>query len=76
MAPNSISDEYKKDFLAHVCETVKPDLHQISKEQEGITYFLKRLTSIEEKAQADGLSQESLFEILSYDPHIEEEIND
>jgi len=72
MTSNNISDKYKQDFLTHVCKTVKPDLKQTLKEQEGINYFLQRLTSIEEKAEADGLSQESLFEILSYDPDVEE----
>ncbi len=76
MTPNSISDKYKEDFLAHVCETIETDLKQTSEEQESITYFLKRLTSIEKKAKADGLSQESLFEILSYDPQTEEELTD
>ena len=76
MTPNSISDKYKEDFLAHVCDTIGPDLRQANEKQEGITYFLQRLTSIEEKAQADGLSAELLFEILSYDPHAEEEVKE
>ena len=73
MTHNGISDKYKEDFLAHVCDTAKQDLTRSEQEQEGITYFLKRLDTLEEKAQADGLSEELLFEILSYDPDNDEE---
>ena len=72
MTSNGISDKYKEDFLAHVCDAVEPNLRQ-SGEEDGIGYFLQRLNSIEAKAQADGLSEELLFEILSYSPDIDEE---
>lgn len=68
MTHDGISDKYKEDFLAHVCDAVEQDLTRSEQKQEGITYFLQRLDTLEEKAQADGLSEELLFEILSYDP--------
>ena len=68
MTHNGISDKYKEDFLAHVCDAVDQDLAHSEQNQEGITYFLKRLDTLEEKAQDNGLSEEVLFEILSYDP--------
>jgi len=70
---NGISDKYKEDFLAHVCDAVEQDLVGSRHKQEGITYFLQRLDTLEEKAQANGLSEELLFEILSYDPDSDEE---
>ena len=73
MTPNGLSDKYKEDFLAHVCDAVEPHLKHSDEQQDGIAYFLQRLNSIEAKAQADGLSEEILFEILSYNPDIEEE---
>jgi len=73
LAPNGISDKYKEDFLAHVCDAIDPV--QLEKKQEGIAYFIQRLNTLEEKAQADGLSGELLFEILSYAPEVDEDLN-
>ncbi len=73
MAPNGISNKYKEDFLAHVCDAVEQDLTHSEKKQEGISYFLQRLDTLEEKAHANGLSEELLFEILSYDPDSDQE---
>lgn len=68
MTHNDISNKYKEDFLAHVCDAVDQNLARSEQKQEGISYFLKRLDTLEEKAHANGLSEEILFEILSYDP--------
>lgn len=68
MTHTSISNKYKEDFLAQVCESIEQDLTRSEQKQKGIGYFLQRLDTLEEKAQANGLSEELLFEILSYDP--------
>ena len=75
MTQNNLSDNYTKyreDFLANVCNTSKEDRLKQQKHNKGIDYFLQRLHTLEEKAQADGLSDELLYEILSYDPEAEE----
>ena len=67
MPQNDSYSKYREEFLAQVCTTDEKSSGQPS-EQEGFDYFLKRLHSLEEKAQADGVSETVLYEILSYDP--------
>lgn len=62
---NETYSKYRDDFLARVCDASEQNN---TKAKEGIDYFLQRLHTLEEKAQADGLSDELLYEILSYDP--------
>ena len=68
MPQNGMSDSYTKyreEFLARVCDAGEQEFKQ---QPKGFDYFLKRLHRLEEKAQADGVSETLLYEILSYDP--------
>ena len=69
-----ITNEYKEKFLEQVCGAVAA--HRTEPDTQNINYFLKRLDTLKEKANTEGLKEENLFEILSYSPddELEEEL--
>ena len=61
-----MTDEYKQAFPEQVCGIA--GIHATDPNTPDLNQFLKRLESLKEKAQTEGLKEENLFEILSYSP--------
>ena len=61
-----MTDEYKQAFLEQVCSTTSTNVTE--QNPKDLQQFLKRLDSLKEKANLQGLKEENLFEILSYSP--------